>query len=86
MFRNLNNSLEWDANFIVTIDGNGLFGYPTKITMGHNLNSRSTNTIKNLGNEQIVPNYFQMENFASQSITEYVSLINTESGFCPGFS
>ena len=81
MFRNLNNSLEWDANFIVTIDGNTLFGYPTKITMGHNLNSRSSNTIKNLGNEQIVPNYFQMENFASQSITEYVSLINTESVF-----
>ena len=81
MFRNLNNSLEWDANFIVTIDGSTLFGYPTKITMGHNLNSRSSNTIKNLGSEQIVPNYFQMENFASQSITEYVSLINTESVF-----
>ena len=81
MFRNLNNNLEWDANFIVTIDGNTLFGYPTKITMGHNLNSRSSNTIKNLGNEQIVPNYFQMENFASQSITEYISLINTESVF-----
>ena len=81
MFRNLNNSLEWDANFIVTIDGNTLLGYPTKITVGHNLNSRSSSTIKNLGNEQIVPNYFQMENFASQSITEYVSLVNTESVF-----
>ena len=81
MFRNLNNSLEWDANFIVTIDGNTLLGYPTKLTVGHNLNSRSSSTIKNLGNEQIVPNYFQMENFASQSITEYVSLVNTESVF-----
>ena len=49
--------------------------------MGHNLNSRSSNTIKNLGSEQIVPNYFQMENFSSQSITEYISLINTESVF-----
>ena len=81
MFRNLNNSLEWDANFIITFDGNTLLGYPTKLTAGHNLNSRSSSTIKNLGNEQIVPNYFQMENFASQSITEYVSLVNTESVF-----
>ena len=81
MFRNLNNSLEWDANFIITLDGSSLFGRPTKLTMGHNLNSRSSNTIKNLGSEQIVPNYFQMENFSSQIITEYVSLINTESVF-----
>jgi TonB-linked SusC/RagA family outer membrane protein len=81
MFRNLNNSLEWDANFIITLDGNKLLGRPTKLTMGHNLNSRSSNTIKNLGNEQIVLNYFQMENFSSQTITEYLSLIHTESVF-----
>ena len=81
MFRNLNNSLEWDANFIITLDGNKLLGRPTKLTIGHNLNSRSSNTIKNLGNEQIVLNYFQMENFSSQTITEYLSLIHTESVF-----
>ena len=81
MFRNLNNSLEWDANFILTLDGSAVFGRPTKLTMGHNLNSRSSNTIKNLGSEQVVPNYFQMENFSSQTITEYISLINTESVF-----
>ena len=81
MYRNLNNSLEWDANFIITLDGNKLFGRPTKLTIGHNLNSRSSSTIKNLGNEQIVLNYFQMENFSSQTITEYLSLINTESVF-----
>ena len=81
MFRNLNNSLEWDANLIISFDGNALFGRPTKLTIGHNLNSRSSNTIKNLGNEQTVPNYFQMENFSSQTITEYISLINTESVF-----
>lgn len=81
MFRNLNNSLEWDANFIITLDGSSVVGRPTKLTMGHNLNSRSSNTIKNLGSEQIVPNYFQMENFSSQTITEYISLINTESVF-----
>ena len=81
MFRNLNNRLEWDANLIMRIDGRGLFGIPTNITLGHNLNSRSSNTIKNLGNEQIVMNYYQLENYSTQTISEYISLINTESVF-----
>ena len=58
-----------------------MFDVPAKVTIGHNLNSRSSNTIKNLGNEQIVENYFQLENFTSQTITEYLSLVNTESVF-----
>ncbi len=81
MFRNLNNSLEWDTNLILRVDGESLFGVPANLTMGHNLNSRSSNTIKNLANEQIVINYYQPENYNSQTITEYVSLMNTESVF-----
>jgi len=81
MYRNLNNSLEWDANLIANININSLFNIPAKVTFGHNLNSRSSNTIKTLGNEQIVKNYFQLENFTSQTITEYLSLVNTESLF-----
>jgi len=81
LIHNLNNSLEWDANLIFNIDVNQLMGYPVKLTFGHNLNSRGSNTINTLGNEQIVQNYYQIENYASQTASEYVSLINTESLF-----
>ena len=81
MFRNMNNSLDWDGNLLINLDVQKLFNFPAKITLGQNLNSRSSNTIKNLGNEQIVMNYYQMENYTNQTVSEYVSLVNTESIF-----
>tara|TARA_A100000164_G_scaffold125131_1_gene111037 strand:+ start:238 stop:2187 length:1950 start_codon:yes stop_codon:yes gene_type:complete len=81
IFRNMNNSLDWDGNLLVNLDLEKLFNLPARLTIGQNLNSRSTNTIKNLGNEQIVMNYYQMENYTNQTVSEYTSLINTESVF-----
>ena len=81
IFRNMNNSLDWDGNLVLNLDIKTLFNLPARLTIGQNLNSRSTSTIKNLGNEQIVMNYYQMENYTNQTVSEYVSLINTESVF-----
>ncbi len=81
IFRNMNNSLDWDGNLILNLDIKTLFSLPARLTIGQNLNSRSTNTIKNLGSEQIVMNYYQMENYTNQTVSEYISLINTESVF-----
>ncbi|MCF7826784.1 MAG: SusC/RagA family TonB-linked outer membrane protein [Candidatus Marinimicrobia bacterium] len=81
LIHNLNNSLEWDANLIFNVDVNQLTGYPVQLTFGHNMNSRGSSTLNTLGNEQIVPNYFQIENYTSQAASEYVSLIHTQSLF-----
>lgn len=78
---NIGNQLEWDGNLIFNIDGNKLFGYPIKLTFGHNLNSRGYEAVDTRGTEQNVMSYYQMENYTDQTVSDYVSLIHTESLF-----
>ena len=80
-FQYQNNRTEWDSNIILTVDWNKLFKLPGKLTLGHNLNSRKSRTIKNLGEDQNVLKYYQMENYQSVTASEYVSLVNTQSFF-----
>ncbi|MBT3230029.1 MAG: SusC/RagA family TonB-linked outer membrane protein [Candidatus Marinimicrobia bacterium] len=81
LIHNMNNQLEWDANLIFNIDGNKLLGYPVKLTLGHNLNSRGSRTINTEGNQQNVMNYYNIDNYESKNPSEYTALINTESLF-----
>ena len=80
-FQYQNDRFEWDANLILSVDGTAFIGLPAKLTLGHNMNSRRSNTIKNLGEGQNVFNYYQMENYQSVRAFESTSLINSESLF-----
>ena len=81
LIHNLNNQLEWDANLTLNVDANKLMGYPAKLMLGHNRNSRKSNSINTLGYGQSVMNYYSIENYNSQTVDESVVLINTESLF-----
>ena len=80
-FQYQNNRTEWDSNLILSLDGQKLFKLPGKLTLGHNLNSRRSKTMKNLGEDQNVLNYYQMENYQSVSVFESISLIKSQSFF-----
>ena len=75
---------EWDSNLILSLDLNKLYKLPIKLVAGHNLNSRSLKRFETTGEEQVLPNYYQIENYSSLSADQYISLIHLESYFMQG--
>ena len=75
---------EWDSNLTLSLDLNKLYKLPIKLVAGHNLNSRSLKRFETTGEEQVLPNYYQIENYSSLSADQYISLIHLESYFMQG--
>ena len=75
---------EWDSNLTLSFDLQRLYKIPINITAGHNLNSRSLKRFETTGEEQVLPNYYQIENYSSVTADQYVSLIHSESFFLQG--
>ncbi len=75
---------EWDSNLTLSLDLNKLYKLPIKLVAGHNLNSRSLKRFETTGEEQVLPNYYQIENYSSLSADQYISLVHLESYFMQG--
>ena len=75
---------EWDSNLTLSLDLNKLYKVPIKLVAGHNLNSRSLKRFETTGEEQVLPNYYQIENYSSVSADQYISLVHLESYFMQG--
>ncbi len=75
---------EWDSNLTFSFDLNKLYNVPIKLVAGHNLNSRSLKRFETTGEEQVLPNYYQIENYSSVTADQYVSLVHLESYFVQG--
>ncbi len=75
---------EWDSNLTFSFDLNKLYNVPIKLVAGHNLNSRSLKRFETTGEEQVLPNYYQIENYSSVSADQYISLVHLESYFVQG--
>ncbi|MFL3006426.1 MAG: SusC/RagA family TonB-linked outer membrane protein [Candidatus Neomarinimicrobiota bacterium] len=75
---------EWDSNLTFSFDLNELYKVPIKLVAGHNLNSRSLKRFETTGEEQVLPNYYQIENYSSVSADQYISLVHLESYFMQG--
>ena len=75
---------EWDSNLTFSFDLNKLYKVPIKLVAGHNLNSRSLKRFETTGEEQVLPNYYQIENYSSVSADQYISLVHLESYFMQG--
>ena len=59
---------EWDSNLTLSLDLNKLYKVPIKLVAGHNLNSRSLKRFETTGEEQVLPNYYQIENLALDKV------------------
>ena len=75
---------EWDSNLTLSLDLNKLYKLPIKLVAGHNLNRRSFKRFETTGEEQVLPNYYQIENYSSLSADQYISLVHLESYFMQG--
>ena len=75
---------EWDSNLTFSFDLNKLYNVPIKLVAGHNLNSRSLKRFETTGEEQVLPNYYQIENYSSVTADQYISLVHLESYFVQG--
>ncbi|MBA64694.1 MAG: hypothetical protein CMG55_02715 [Candidatus Marinimicrobia bacterium] len=75
---------EWDSNLTLSFDLNKLYKVPIKLVAGHNLNSRSLKRFETTGEEQVLPNYYQIENYSSVTADQYISLVHLESYFMQG--
>ena len=75
---------EWDSNLTFSFDLNKLYKVPIKLVAGHNLNSRSLKRFETTGEEQVLPNYYQIENYSSVTADQYISLVHLESYFMQG--
>ena len=75
---------EWDSNLTLSFDLNKLYKIPIKLVAGHNLNSRSLKRFETTGEEQVLPNYYQIENYSSVTADQYISLVHLESYFMQG--
>ena len=75
---------EWDSNLTFEFDLQELYNLPIKVVAGHNLNSRSLKRFETTGEDQVLPNYYQIENYTSVSGDQYLSLVHLESFFMQG--
>ena len=75
---------EWDSHFTLSMDLKKLYNLPLKLVAGHNLNSRSLKRFETTGEQQVLPNYYQIENYSSLSADQYLSLVHLESFFIQG--
>ena len=75
---------EWDSHFTLSMDLKKLYKLPLKLVAGHNLNSRSLKRFETTGEQQVLPNYYQIENYSSLSADQYLSLVHLESFFIQG--
>lgn len=75
---------EWDSNLTFEFDLQKLYKVPIKIVAGHNLNSRSLKRFETTGEDQVLPNYYQIENYTSVNGDQYISLVHLESFFMQG--
>ena len=75
---------EWDSNLTLSLDLNKRYKVPIKLVAGHNLNSRSLKRFETTGEEQVLPNYYQIENYSSVTADQYISLVHLESYFMQG--
>ncbi len=75
---------EWDSNLTLSFDLDKLYKVPLKVVAGHNLNSRSLKRFETTGEEQVLPYYYQIENYSSISADQYISLVHSESYFMQG--
>ena len=75
---------EWDSNLNFSFDLNKRFAIPVRLIAGHNLNSRGLSRFETTGEDQVLPNYYQIENYSSVTADQYISLIHLESYFIQG--
>ena len=75
---------EWDSNLTFEFDLQKLYKIPIKLVAGHNLNSRSLKRFETTGENQVLPNYYQIENYTSVNGDQYISLVHLESFFMQG--
>ena len=75
---------EWDSNLNFSLDLKQRFNVPIKFMVGHNLNSRSLGRFETTGEEQVLSNYYQIENYSSVTADQYISLVHLESFFIQG--
>tara|TARA_B100001989_G_scaffold96589_1_gene67343 strand:- start:1208 stop:4621 length:3414 start_codon:yes stop_codon:yes gene_type:complete len=75
---------EWDSNLTFEFDLKNLYNLPIKVVAGHNLNSRSLKRFETTGEDQVLPNYYQIENYTSVTGDQYLSLVHLESFFMQG--
>ena len=75
---------EWDSNLTLSLDMNKLTKIPIKLVFGHNMNSRTLKRFETTGEEQVLPNYYQIENYTSVTADQYVSQVHLESFFMQG--
>ena len=75
---------EWDSNLNISLDLKKRLGVPIKLMFGHNLNSRSLKRFETTGEDQVLPNYYQIENYSSVTADQYISLVHLESFFVQG--
>mgnify|MGYP006157537885 CR=1 FL=1 len=75
---------EWDSNFSITTDLQKITKIPFKLVWGHNLNSRYLRRFETTGEDQVLPSYYQIENYVSLSADQYESLIHLESFYVQG--
>ena len=75
---------EWDSNLTFEFDLKQKYKLPIKLVAGHNLNSRSLKRFETTGEDQVLPNYYQIENYTSVNGDQYLSLIHLESFFMQG--
>ena len=75
---------EWDSNLTLSFDLQKRNKIPIKLIMGHNLNGRSLKRFETTGEGQVLPNYYQIENYSSVNADQYLSLVHLESFYLQG--
>ena len=75
---------EWDSNLNFNFNIKEKFNLPIQLVVGHNLNSRALSRFETTGEDQVLPYYYQIENYSSVTADQYLSLVHLESYFVQG--
>ena len=75
---------EWDSNLNFNFNIKEKFNLPIQFVVGHNLNSRALSRFETTGEDQVLPYYYQIENYSSVTADQYLSLVHLESYFVQG--